>query len=362
VYDVARFAGRSVTVVVPDATRPLDPIHVEFLVRDLEAVRARTTILVALGLHRPMTEVELAPLSRIATAHGAQIVQHDAADPGAVAEVGEARFHRSIAGAGAVIAVGLVEPHQYAGFSGGVKTVSIGCADRETIGRLHGLRLLREPGTRLGRIDGNPFRAELERLAVPLLDRFYALQIVPGGGVYFGPVLEVFRRAVAEAERLCFDPIDAPLEWMHLEVPAAKAQSFYQASRAATYVALAERPAIRHGGRLILDAPCPEGLGAGSGERAFAKALERGRERLLEELRTDDKAIAGGEQRAYVLALALERAEIVTVGAAPMPELAAFGIPSCASVEEAVGDRTNGRRFADPFHKVPILGAHIAPA
>jgi hypothetical protein len=175
-------------------------------------------------------------------------------------------------------------------------------------------------------------------------------------------VLEVFRRAVAEAERLCFDPIDAPLEWMHLEVPAAKAQSFYQASRAATYVALAERPAIRHGGRLILDAPCPEGLGAGSGERAFAKALERGRERLLEELRTDDKAIAGGEQRAYVLALALERAEIVTVGAAPMPELAAFGIPSCASVEEAVGDRTNGRRFADPFHKVPILGAHIAPA
>jgi lactate racemase len=372
--DLSPFAGRRVTVAVPDATRPLDPAVIDRLVTGLVAVRANPTILVALGLHRPMTDRELAPLWDIARRTGAQLVQHDARDPDQLVAIGEqqakraaseasgdgwtgfagpgpegGRFHRSIAEADAVIAVGLVEPHQYAGFSGGSKTVAIGCAAEDTIARLHGLRLLREPGTRIGCIDGNPFQAELQRIAAPL--SMWALQIVPGGGTYFGPVQEAFERAVAEASVLCFEEVEEELDWMHLRVPPAKAQSFYQASRAATYVALVDRPAIRRGGTLIVEAACPEGLGVGSGEVAFARALSRGRETLLSEMQSD-RSIDGGEQRAYVLALALERARIEVLGAPPMPELAHLGITHATAIDRP----GRGRRFDDPFHRVPRLG------
>lgn len=343
-------SGR-VTVAVPDATRPLDPAHVERLVADLERRGAEVTLLVALGLHRPMTAAEIGPLSAIAASHGVMLLQHDAGDPDGLLEVGDARFHRAVVEADHTVCVGLVEPHQYAGFSGGVKTVAVGCAGRETIDRLHGLRLLREPGTRLGRIEGNPFQAELVRLTCPL--DLWALQVVPGGGVHEGPALEAHAAAVEEARQTCFEPLPDELDWMHLVVPPSKAQSFYQASRAATYVALSERPAIRQGGRLVLEASCPEGLGQGAGERAFAEALRRGREALLSELAAD-RPIRGGEQRAYVLAMALERAEIVLVG----PELEGLEglIPRYASAADAVAELSDhGRRFDDPFHRVPIL-------
>jgi nickel-dependent lactate racemase len=343
--DLSYFQDKRVTVAVPDATRPLDPKVIASLIDGLHAVRARTAILVALGLHRPMRSDELAPL----TAMKSLVIQHDAHDPDSLVRIGEARFHRAIAEADVVIAVGLVEPHQYAGFSGGVKTVAIGCASADTIARLHGLKLLRHPGTRIGCIDGNPFQAELVRIASPL--DLWALQIVPGGGTYFGRAIETFHRAAAEASERCFEEVPEELDWMHLVVPPAKAQSFYQASRAATYVALVDRPAIRRGGTLIVEAACPEGLGAGAGELAFVRALSRGRESLLRELASEDREIAGGEQRAYVLALALERVRIAIVGAPQMPELSALGI-----TEGMPPLSGTGRRFSDPFTRVPRLG------
>lgn len=345
-----------VTVAVPDATRPLDSGHVSRLVADLRKGGAEVTLLVALGLHRPMTKEELRPLSEIAAQYSAMLLQHDPADPDGLVEVGDARFHRAVVEADHTVCVGLVEPHQYAGFSGGVKTVAIGCAGAETIARLHGLRLLRDPGTRLGRIEGNPFQAEVRRLARPL--DLFALQVVPGGGVYEGPALEAHDAAVEEARRTCFEPLPEALDWMHLVVPPSKGMSFYQASRAATYVALSERPAIRPGGRLVLEAACPEGLGLGPGERAFANALGHGLDALRAELgaKRADRPIRGGEQRAYVLAMALERAEIVLVGPR-LPELNGW-VPQYDSVEDAVaGLGDHGRRFDDPFHRVPILEA-----
>jgi nickel-dependent lactate racemase len=54
-----------------------------------------------------------------------------------------------------IIATGVVEPHQYAGYSGGGKTVVIGCGSEETIRLTHGPQFLDHPGVRLGQVDGN---------------------------------------------------------------------------------------------------------------------------------------------------------------------------------------------------------------
>ena len=72
---------------------------------------------------------------------------------------------RRVAEAALVIAVGVVEPHLYAGFSGGVKAVAIGCAGEATIAWTHRPAFISRPGVVLGRLDGNPFQETLREVA-----------------------------------------------------------------------------------------------------------------------------------------------------------------------------------------------------
>ncbi len=67
---------------------------------------------------------------------------------------------RRLAEADLAISVGVVEPHLYAGFSGGVKGVAIGCAGRETIAATHHPRFISQPGVAVGELAGNPFQRD----------------------------------------------------------------------------------------------------------------------------------------------------------------------------------------------------------
>lgn len=321
------------TIVVPDATRSLD-YH-----SALDGLAPPgATVIVALGLHRPMKAEELQPLRAACDEFGHSLIQHDPDDV-----VG--RFAPAVARADEIICVGVVEPHQYAGFSGGVKGVAIGCASRDTIAEMHSLPMLNACQARVGWFEGNPFQERLRELVsgLPITHgRFFA----PGtSDVFDGEPTESFRHAVESSRIHHFREVE-PVDSMLLRVPPAKAVNFYQASRAATYVALAHSPAIKQGGTIYVEAACPEGVGTGPGEVACAEAMGRGRQRLLAELRSDNPPqTRGGEQRAYVLAMALERCDIVLVGP-PINELAAIGIehtPDTPDVDLVV---------VDPFHRV----------
>jgi nickel-dependent lactate racemase len=332
------------------------------------------TVVAGLGMHRAMSDDELAPLRDMADRLDIELVQHDARADDLVHfsdDIAEGRpgwptlpatFNREVAEADRIVSVGTVEPHQYAGFSGGPKGVAIGCAGAETISAMHGLEFLRKDGTRLGATDENPFHKALWRLVDPL-PSIWGLQIVPAAddleeGYAFGPVGEAFDRASQAARGRFFREVDQPFDWLHLDVPDLKAVNFYQASRAATYVALAERPAIREGGALIVDAACPEGMGQGDGEVACAEALARGRDVLVDELQSDDTIeTRGGQQRAYVIALTLARCDVALVGAPDIEALEPMGIPQFDTVEEAkdaLDIDGRGERLEDVFHAVPV--------
>ncbi|MFP4598719.1 MAG: lactate racemase domain-containing protein [Persicimonas sp.] len=376
-FDASDFRGHSVAIAVPDLTRPIDYERVlPPLLARLDEAGCDVTIVVALGLHRPLSDAEIAPLVALAGRFGARVVQHDARADDLVefdADVGAdragwptlpARFCREIAEADRVICVGVVEPHQYAGFSGGAKTVAIGCGSRATVSAMHGLEFLRDARTALGNTDDNPFQQALWELVRPL-GPMWGLMAVPDGpdsahAVRFGRLEEAFSACVEVSAEVFFEQVDQPYDWLHLPVEGPKAVNFYQASRAATYVALVDRPAIREGGLLVLEAACPEGIGQGSGERACAEAMLRGREALLAELAGDrEVSTKGGQQRAYVLARALHWCDVALVGAVPMAELEAMGIEQFESIDEALdayapGGR--GRLVSDVFHGVPRTG------
>jgi len=377
-FDGDEFAGADITVVVPDRTRPIDyDGHVGPLLDRLADAGADVTALAGLGLHRAMTPDEIAPLRERVDAVGGDLLQHDAEADGLVeidADVSEGRpgwptlpaaFHPSVAGADAIVSVGTVEPHQYAGFSGGPKGVGIGCASARTIGAMHGLEFLRREGTRLGAVDDNPFHAAIWRLIDPL-PAIYGLQVVPSSGetserFAFGPIEDAFERAMEVASARFFLTLDGPQDWLHLPVSKGKASNFYQASRAATYAALAERSALADGATVVVEAACPEGMGTGAGERACAEALARGPDTLLEELESEREIeTRGGEQRAYVIAKSLAQYDIVLVGAPVIEVLDEAGIPQYEDFDEAIGDlrfEGTGQKIDDVFHAVPQLAA-----
>jgi hypothetical protein len=192
----AFFRDKRVAIAVPDLTRPVDyELLLVPLLAALDGVASEVTVVVALGLHRALTDAEISPLVEVAARFRAQVVQHDARaenlveisadisagdDQRAGWPVLPARFARPIAEADRVICVGVVEPHQYAGFSGGAKTVAIGCGSEETISAMHGLEFLRDPHTGLGRVDDNPFQQALWDLVRPL-GPMWGMMVVPGG-------------------------------------------------------------------------------------------------------------------------------------------------------------------------------------
>lgn len=375
-FDADAFGGADVTVVVPDLTRPIDyAAHVGPLLDRLADAGAAVTVLAGIGLHRSMTQDEIAPLRECVDDVGGELLQHEASADDLVeldSDVSEGRpgwptlpasFHPAVVAADAIVSVGTVEPHQYAGFSGGPKGVGIGCASERTIGAMHGLEFLRREGTRLGAVEENPFHAAIWRLVDPL-PPIYGLQIVPPSGpaseqCAFGPIDDAFERAVEVAKSRFFRTLDGPQEWLHLPVSEGKASNFYQASRAATYAALAERSALADGATIVVEAACPEGMGTGAGERACAEALARGPDALLEELESDREIeTRGGEQRAYVIAKSLARCDIALVGAPIIEVLDDAGIPQYESFDDAIRDlrfEGAGRTIEDVFHAVPQL-------
>jgi len=346
--DLARPDMR-VCLVFTDATRACpDDVLVPALLVELHAVgipEANITLLCATGLHRASTLVEkIAKLGADIVARY-RIVDHDAQQH--VVSLGQTEhdipltINRVAAAADLLLATGVVEPHQYAGFSGGSKIVGVGIAGEPTIAFTHGPAMLDQPGVRLGNLRDNPFQAAMREAGRRAGLRFVLNVVLDGEGRALA--------AAAGAPDAVHDHLGAcataasvvhaaqPYDVIIAGVGFPKDQNFYQASRAATYVGLVERPALAAGGVVILPAPCPEGVGAGTGERRFADLMHAGADqpaRLLAALRAH--GFPPGAQRAFMLAQLLERFRLVVVGCENPAALAACHVRTAVSIEDAL--------------------------
>ncbi len=320
-----RKAARAV-IVFTDATRASpDLLLAKQALQDLlEAGMPanRIAFLCAVGMHRPSTPEEKRAKLGAAIVSRFPVLDHDPADAITIGRVADipVQVNRLLTGAGTlVVGLGVVEPHQYAGYSGGAKTVVIGCAGGNTIAATHGPRFLNQEGVRLGRIEGNPFQAfvreagrmvNLVRVYNAVLDETHAPRWFMGG-----PPDAVHDALVARARALCEIPAAAPYDVVIAGVGAPKDANLYQASRAATYIGLSARPVIRPGGVIVLPAPLPEGAGQGQGEQNFIRALAENSDLSALLARLEAEGCQPGEQRAYMVAQLLRQYRVIVVGA-----------------------------------------------
>ena len=157
-------ASDTVAVLVEDATRPAPKaLMLDGILSTLARAGVpddRIRVVVALGTHRPLSETEMAAVFGPAVRRY-RFINHDsrAEDLVAVGRLDSGRpvrINRWVAEADFRIGIGTVIPHPLNGFGGGGKILFPGAADFYSI-QEHHCRLSFAPGTRVGRLSGNPF-------------------------------------------------------------------------------------------------------------------------------------------------------------------------------------------------------------
>jgi lactate racemase len=265
-------AGRSTAAVITsDATRAVPnrlllPGVLDELERGGLAPQA-VTVVVGGGAHRPATREELERMFGQELLRRVQVVTHDArrdvcVDVGTTPAGTPVRVNRIVADADLRIAFGVVEPHEFAGFTGGRKAVLPGVAAYETILRNHRLEAIAHERARPGVLEGNPAHEDmLAALGLAPLDfavnvtldrRLRPTALAAGSAEAVHAALTgVVRRTatleVAQAPDLLITGPGAPLDL-----------NFYQAMKALVAV----EPLVGPDTVVVLLAACRDGLGS----------------------------------------------------------------------------------------------------
>jgi nickel-dependent lactate racemase len=369
--------GDMVCIVVTDATRPCpDHLLVPPLLEELHAAgvaRENVTILVGVGMHRPSTEEERRQKLGAEVVEEYDVQDSDPLDPRRLLDLGftssgvPAVVNRVACEADVLIATGVVEPHLYAGYSGGRKTVAIGAGGEKTIEVTHGPHMLDQPGTRLGRIEGNPFHQAVSEIANKAGLRFILNVVLDDGGsvvsLAAGEPDLAFRQLVRSARSYYEVGIPRQFEVVIGGVGYPKDVNLYQASRVPTYLFFAPTPVVKQGGTMIMPAPGQEGVGQGLGEKRFHELMKAAGSptQILEDARKD--GYPAGGQRAFVLAKVLEACDVVVVGCEHPAVVEELKMIPASDMAEAFGfvERKHGKGadvlvVPHALHTLPVVG------
>ena len=268
----ALLAGKSVAIAVNDKTRPVphDRIIPPLIDALLDAgVHADDiTFYIAVGTHLPMSPDEFSRILPQSIINAYRIVSHDCDDQRNLVLLGETSAgtpiwaNRRYFESDYKIVVGNIEPHHFAGFSGGYKTAAIGLAGRATITANH--TMLAHPDARIAEITANPLRKDIDEIGAALGVQF-ALNVILNGDkdiihAVSGSPTGVLRDGVPLSREAC--QIPNPGGRYDLVIASAggapKDINFYQAQKALSHASLF----ARDGGVVILVAECKEGTGS----------------------------------------------------------------------------------------------------
>lgn len=268
--DIVR-GRKSACIVISDITRPVpNQIILPPMLETLEAAgvaREAIVILIATGMHRPNLGDELAHMVGRDIMARYRIENHfcreaenyrriDTID-GAPIEV-----NRHYLDAGLGILTGLIEPHFYAGFSGGRKAILPGISSFETMKFMHSYRMIEHPRVANCVLDGNPFHENglriCEMAGVDFIVNVVLNKRREVGGVFAGHYDRAHRAGCEVVERHSTAAVDEPFDLVITSGGGFPLDAtFYQISKALTCA----RNVLRKGGTIVVVCGCQEGLG-----------------------------------------------------------------------------------------------------
>jgi nickel-dependent lactate racemase len=261
--------GQRVAISVCDITRAQPrQAMLEALFDELPEIPGRdVTILIATGTHRTNTQEELERMLGRAILDRCRVVNHDCRDASSLESIGRTStgvpvlLNRDWLAADARITTGFVEPHFFAGFSGGPKMIAPGLAGLETVMTLHDARRIGDPRATWGVTEGNPVHDDIREIS-RMLPPDFSVDVTLNRdqqitAAFAGELFAEHRAACAHAKQAAmrsvpglFDVVVTTNSGYPLD------QNLYQAVKGMSAAAAIVKP----GGTIVCAAECRDGL------------------------------------------------------------------------------------------------------
>jgi nickel-dependent lactate racemase len=334
---------RSVAIAINDKTRPVP--HAALLPPLLARIEAlgvppeAITLILATGTHPAMLPAEFGQVVPPDVLARYPVISHDCDVTDDLVHLGATPLGTPVwlnchfVEADLRIVVGNIAPHQFMGFSGGVKSAAIGLAGRATINANHAR--MTEPGARLGAVDGNPARADVEEIG-RLAGVHFALNAVLNrhkeiAAVVAGEPGAVMTAGIPQARAICQVAVAQPYDLV-IAAPGGhpKDINVYQAQKALAHAALITRP----GGWVIVAAACPEGTGSRGYETWLTDAALPDHAAVL--ARFAQEPFRAGPHKAYQIARDAVRVHLRWVSELPLALAQRLLLTPAPSLDAAV--------------------------
>ena len=343
----------SVAIAVNDKTRPVP--HQHLLPPLMDEIRAAgitddgVRFLIATGTHLPMPESEFPLILPQEIIRRYEIISHNCDDednlvPQAKTSRGTPVFvNRYFAEADLRIVVGNIEPHHFAGFSGGAKTAAIGLTSRKTINHNHAM--LADPGSQIAEYDRNPLRQDIEEIG-DVIDIHFALNAVLNGDkkivkAVSGSPRQVMKAGIPISQAFCQIPGTGRYDLVIASVGGSpKDINFYQSQKALSHASLF----TRDGGVIILVAACPEGSGSESYERFMTGVTSP--KAVIEKFSREGFRV--GPHKAFQVAREAARVHIILVSEMPASQVEGLLMTPALSIETALSQGFHLLSTVDP--------------
>ncbi len=223
-----------------------------------------------------------------------------------------------------LVAAGVVEPHPYAGYSGGSDGVALGCTGERTVEALHSPPFVNSPRVAWGQVTDNPFQNALRATARRVGLRFVLNGVLDPSGqmidVCAGEPEAVHDKLVSVAQRVYQSSLASEYDLIIAQAPSPWSADLYGLAKVVTRLGFSTRSPLHPDGALIvIPSPAPPPGPSLPVERFFATLSSSPSPDVLLE-RLAEHCCQPGESLAYRLAHLLDQHEIVVVGS-DYPEL-----------------------------------------
>ena len=335
---------KNAVLIISDHTRPVPSKDiVPFMLEELRAGNPdiEITMLVATGCHRGTTPEELVHKLGEDIVSREHIVVHDCdssplTDLGPLPSGARLVVTSLVAQAELVVSEGFIEPHFFAGYSGGRKSILPGVCSRVTVLGNHCADFIDDPKARMGVIDGNPINRDMER-AARMAKLAYIVNVVVNEAhevvaAFAGDPIEAHHAGCAYLARYCEVEQKQKADIVITSNGGAPLdQNAYQAVKGLTTAA----DAAADGAALIICAECADGIGGDSFYKALSECANP--VELLEDIRRVPMDETVPDQWQYqILARILEKHHVYFVARKDMEEAVnAMKMEYAPSLEEA---------------------------
>ncbi len=335
---------QNVVLIASDHTRPV-PSRV-LVPPMLRAIRqgnpkAEITILIATGCHRGTTKDELIEKFGPEIVAKEHIVIHDCTAEedlvtiGTLPSGGSLRINRIAAEADLLISEGFIEPHFFAGFSGGRKSVLPGIAAKETVYWNHNAEFIASPFARTGILDANPIHQDMIYAAKAAKLAFICNVVINAKhevmGAFAGDCEQAHLAGTAFLKELCLCPASPADIVITSNNGHPLDQNIYQAVKGMT----AGEATCKKGGVIIMAAACSDGHGGDAFMNTFIQDLSPAQ--ILERIEATPKKNTMPDQwQSQILARILSNFHVILISEADPALVNAMKMHPAADVSQAL--------------------------